>query len=103
MLGNLEMEHLAVMRRLEKANSREVWREFNKNRNLAYTTISTTLERLFKKGYLKRKIQIKKGGKNYVYIFKDIKKKFAKGLIDEFIYIFGKEAVNAFFSEARKR
>lgn len=103
MLGDLEKEHLAVMCRLKNANSRQVWAELNKNRNLAYTTISTTLERLFKKGYLKRNIQLKKGGKNYVYVFKDTKKKFAKSLFDEFIYIFGKDAMNAFFNEARKR
>lgn len=103
MLGNLEREHLAIMCRLKRANSREIWAELIKDKNLAYTTVSTTLERLFKKGYLKREIQFKKGGKNYVYIFKDTRKKFAKSLIDEFVYIFGKEAVNAFFSEARKR
>lgn len=103
MLGDLEIEHLAIMRKLKKANGRQVLAEFNKKKDLAYTTVSTTLERLYKKGYLEREIQSKRGGKNYVYVFKDTTKRFAKSLFDEFVYIFGKDAVNAFFSEARKK
>lgn len=103
MLGDLEIEHLAVMRKLKRANCRQVMAELSKKRNLAYTTISTTLERLYKKGYLEREIQSKRGGKNYVYVFKDTTKRFAKSLFDEFVYIFGRDAINAFFSEARKR
>ncbi len=103
MLGNLEKEHLAVLRKFKKANSRVIWAELNKRKSLAYTTVSTTLDRLFKKGYLRRETQSKKGGKNYVYTFKNMKKKFANSLIDEFVYIFGKDAVNTFFNEVKRR
>ncbi len=51
-LGTLESKTLKIMEKLGEASARDVLTEINKSKSLAYTTISTTLERLNKKGFL---------------------------------------------------
>ncbi|RME32264.1 hypothetical protein D6789_00140 [Candidatus Woesearchaeota archaeon] len=103
MLGDLEKDHLAALRKLQRANARAVWETLSKDRVIAYTTVSTTLDRLYKKGYVGRDVQEKRGGKNYVYHFKNLRARFANQLLDEFVHIFGNEAINTFVQEAKKR
>jgi len=52
-LGRREREVLAVLRELGSATVQQVARRLN--RGLAYTTVMTTLDRLFRKGLLERK------------------------------------------------
>jgi predicted transcriptional regulator len=54
-LGPLERKVLDAAWRLEKANVRMVVEALDDE--LAYTTVMTTLDRLFKKGYLEREMQ----------------------------------------------
>ncbi|MCW3986955.1 MAG: BlaI/MecI/CopY family transcriptional regulator [Candidatus Bathyarchaeota archaeon] len=51
-LGTLESKTLKIVEKLGEASARDVLTEINKSKSLAYTTISTTLERLNKKGFL---------------------------------------------------
>ena len=59
----LELEILKVLWRIEPANVRQVRDELAEVRDLAYTTVMTTMSIMADKGYLKRK----KDGRSYVY------------------------------------
>ena len=65
-LGELEAEILGAVQKLGKASAREVMKEVSA-RHLAYTTISTVLDRLYQKGMVKRARVIGRGGTKYVY------------------------------------
>ncbi len=53
-LGPLELDVMEVMWNFGASNSRDVMERME--RNLAYTTVMTTLDRLFKKGFLHREM-----------------------------------------------
>src|ERR1700740_3564036 len=53
-LGPLELELMQILWSHGKSNVREV--VFQLNRSLAYTTVMTTLDRLYKKGFLDRRM-----------------------------------------------
>jgi predicted transcriptional regulator len=61
--GSLEAEIMPIMWRRETATVKQVHREIVDWRDIAYTTIMTTMERLTEKGLLKRE----KAGAAYVY------------------------------------
>ena len=65
-VGELEAEILGAVQKLQKASARDVLSEL-RARHLAYTTISTVLDRLYQKGMLKRTRVICRGGTKYVY------------------------------------
>jgi predicted transcriptional regulator len=60
-LGPLERKVLETAWRLKRANVRDMVDEFDNE--FAYTTIMTTLDRLYKKGYLEREMS----GRAFVY------------------------------------
>ena len=60
-LGNLERETLDEVWRLNEVSVKQIVESFGDR--LAYTTIMTTLDRLYKKGFLKRR----KDGKAFLY------------------------------------
>ncbi len=53
-LGTLEAKVMTVVWRRHAVTARDVWRELQGKRERAYTTIMTTLDRLHKKGLLRR-------------------------------------------------
>ncbi|MDX1926262.1 MAG: BlaI/MecI/CopY family transcriptional regulator [Pirellulaceae bacterium] len=59
----LELEILKVLWRIEPANVRQVRDALAEIRDLAYTSVMTTMSIMADKGYLKRK----KDGRSYVY------------------------------------
>jgi predicted transcriptional regulator len=61
--GPLELKCLQAIWQLGEANVKDVRDVLTKDRKLAYTTVMTTLDRLEKKGTLKRH----KSGKAFVY------------------------------------
>ena len=68
-LGPLEAKVLGTIWATEKRplTVREVHQEMGKESKLAYTTIMTTMNRLFEKGLLDREVKSGKGGLYYVY------------------------------------
>ena len=60
-LGKLERETMKEVWQRDEVSVRDVFDAFDKN--VAYTTVMTTLDRLFKKNLLKRR----KAGKAYMY------------------------------------
>lgn len=50
--GRLELEVMHIVWQKDETSVREVLKEINKDRDLAYTTIMTTMKNLEQKGYL---------------------------------------------------
>ena len=82
--GPLELKCLQAIWRLGEANVKDVRDIVTKDRKLAYTTVMTTLDRLEKKGTLKRK----KSGKAFVYSAamteSELRKLAVQHLVDEY-------------------
>jgi len=68
-LGELQAEILGVLQKLGKASAREVMEETGSGKRLAYTTISTVLDRLYKKGLVRRTRVAGRGGTKYIYSY----------------------------------
>lgn len=91
-LGELEAAVLGSVVRLGKASARQVAQDLEPSRGLAYTTISTTLDRLFKKGMLARDEAIGRGGSRYIYhvhLEDKVKGRIVKGFVDRLVTAFG--------------
>jgi predicted transcriptional regulator len=65
-MGELEAHVFGAVQKLGKASARDVMKEMD-SRHLAYTTISTVLDRLHQKGMVKRTRVVGRGGTKYVY------------------------------------
>ena len=68
-LGNLQAEVLGSLHKLGRASVREVMADIGEKRELAYTTVSTVLDRLYAKGLVKRTTAAGPGGTRYVYSY----------------------------------
>ena len=66
-MGELQAEVLGALQRLGKGSARDVMREIGTEKDLAYTTVSTVLGRLHKKGLVRRAKVAGRGGEKYVY------------------------------------
>ena len=73
-LGPLELTIMQLMWKNTSSTVREIYELLSKERKIALTTISTTMNRLFKKELLTREIQTGKGGLYYTYKVKETKK-----------------------------
>ena len=72
MLGELESEVMRVIWERPDSSAREVLQNLSTGRKLAYTTVLTVLDRLHKKGLLKRR----KEGKAFLYSARLTREKF---------------------------
>ena len=91
-LGDLEAAVLGTVVRLGNASARQVAQDLHSTRGLAYTTISTTLDRLYKKGILARDEAVGRGGSRYVYRLHSedkVKGRVVKGFVDRLLTAFG--------------
>src|SRR5437867_986154 len=96
-LGELEAAVIGSVVRLGKASAREVAADLKPSRGLAYTTISTTLDRLFRKGLLSRDEAIGRGGSRYIYRIQSedrVKGKVVKGFVDRLVTAFGPSVIS---------
>ena len=91
-LGDLEAAVLGSVLKLDKASARQVAKDLEPSRGLAYSTISTTLDRLYKKGMLARDEEFGRGGSRYIYMVhseEKVKGKVVKGFVDRLLTAFG--------------
>jgi len=94
-LGELEAELLGAVHKLGNASAREVMNEVS-SRHLAYTTISTVLDRLYQKGMVKRTRAICRGGTKYVYSSSsstDVRAGIVNKALDRLVSAFGPSIV----------
>lgn len=94
MLPPLEADVLRIIWDKGEASVRDVWLELRfAGKRLAYTTVMTTMVRLFEKGFLSREKQ----GKGYIYHPRLSKPEMAKRIIRRWVsrllHTFGEPAV----------
>jgi predicted transcriptional regulator len=96
-LGDLEAAVLGSVLRLSRASARQVAKDLEPSRGLAYSTISTTLDRLYKKGMLAREEEIGRGGSRYIYLThaeEKVRGKVVKGFVDRLLTAFGPTVIS---------
>ncbi len=101
-LGDLEAEVLSTVKRLDEASGSEVLKELRKNKDIAYTTVTTTLDRLYKKGLLNRNQTLGRGGVRYVYSTKhnaEVEGQIVEGTIGRLLSAFGSHAVSMIYEK----
>jgi predicted transcriptional regulator len=79
--GSLEAQIMPIMWRRGTATVKQVHRELIDWRDLAYTTVMTTMERLTEKGVLKRE----KRGLAYVYTLAHSREEYAAQAVQQII------------------
>ena len=104
-LGPLEADVLNVVYEMEKpVKVREVYEKMKRERKIAYTTIMSTMNTLFEKGLLDRRIVGGRGGHLYVYWPKmsrtEIERSAVKQIIDSLVKNFG-EAVTLYLVDMK--
>lgn len=94
MLGSLEREVVAVLEHRRVATTRQVLTDLRaRNRNVAYTTVSTILTRLHAKGLIERETESFKGGQRYVYRYRDIEDAYITDLLGGLVTTFGSDGL----------
>ena len=103
-LGPLESSIIGVIWNSEKkpVRVREVYEKLKQRKNIAYTTVMSTMDRLYDKDLLDRRIEKGKGGLFYVYWPKleeqNFKKTAVREVINSLVENFG-EIVNNYLVE----
>jgi len=99
-LGELEAEILGAVHKLGRASAREVMNEIS-SRHLAYTTISTVLDRLYQKGMVQRTRVINRGGTKYLYSSSsspDLRASIVNKALDRLVSAFGPSIVPTIYN-----
>lgn len=78
-LGELETAVMEILWKESGHSVTTVEDELRKRRNIAHTTVLTTLDRMFRKGYLSREKQ----GKAFVYSARYSREEFERGMAQE--------------------
>jgi len=106
-LGPLELTIMKLMWENNLSTVREIYDELSKERKIALTTVSTTMNRLFKKEFLTREIQTGKGGLFYNYKVKETKRGFenksSRSLAKQIIESYGNTASMKLIQEISKK
>ena len=79
----MERELMEILWSMGKADARDVYEAVRKKRKTTYSTISTTLVRLYEKGLLKREQTKSRGGFKYVYYPAKSKREFEENRVKE--------------------
>jgi predicted transcriptional regulator len=94
--GELELQVMDILWQNEKSSISEVFKEINKSRNIAYTTVATILQRLYDKGLVDRNEE----SNHYIYVpklsKKDYSSKLVKTFINKLVNNFGDIAITSF-------
>ncbi len=96
-IGELEAAVLSLVKRVGSGSVSQLLEQARGERQMAYTTLSTTLDRLYRKGLLTRTKVKGRGGPHYVYACSNvetIQKEIVTTTIDRLVSAFGKAAVS---------
>jgi predicted transcriptional regulator len=100
-LGALQADILGLLQKRRKASVREIMEEISGEKKVAYTTVSTVLDRLYKKGLVKRTKRIGRGGARYVYSYaapSDMRENFVHTSLNQLVNAFGPSIVPTIYS-----
>jgi predicted transcriptional regulator len=99
-IGDLEADVLKVLKRSGSASAGEMMTELKPERVLAYTTVSTTLDRLYRKGVVTRRSVSGKTGQKHVYSFPEnpgLEKQVVNRMVDKLVSAFGPSVVSTIY------
>jgi len=97
-IGELEAAVLAQLRGQGERTARDVFRALYKGRDIAYTTVSTTLERLVRKALLRRRAEKVSGRRVYLYVMREeegVAGRVVRATMERLTKAFGPSAVSA--------
>lgn len=95
-LGELQAGILGALQKLGKASVRQIMEEIGAKREVAYTTVSTVLDRLYGKGLVKRSKVAGRGGAKYVYSYAapaDMRTNLVQRSLNQLVSAFGPSIV----------
>ena len=95
-LGDLQAGILGALQKLGKASVRQIMQEIGEERKIAYTTVSTVLDRLYRKGLVKRTKTTSRGGAKYIYSYAtppDMRTSFVHRALNQLVNAFGPSIV----------
>jgi predicted transcriptional regulator len=99
-IGFLEAEVLRALKKVGNATARKIMDELRSSRTLAYTTVSTTLERLYRKGLVARAASSGKTGQVYIYSFlgdPGREKQVVNRMVDRLVSAFGPSVISTIY------
>ena len=100
MLGSLEKEVVAVLEDEKEATISDVVDELeNRDVDVAYTTVSTVLDRLHEKEMVDRTKEPHRGGSRYVYEYVDIRDEYLSRVVENLTTVFGKKGAATLVNE----
>ncbi len=102
MIGELESDVLAVLEERGSSTAGEVLDVLKNSRDIAYTTVSTTLDRLYKKNLVGRKALRGPGGTKYLFSIsgdEKLKNKIIESTLDRLTSAFGEAAYSAIYKQ----
>jgi predicted transcriptional regulator len=100
MIGELESDVLGVLKEKGNASASDILVELQKDREIAYTTVSTTLDRLYKKRLVERKPIRGPGGTKFIFSMgKDerARTQIVENALDRLTSAFGETTYSALF------
>jgi predicted transcriptional regulator len=99
-IGDLEADVLRVLKRLGGASAGDITDDLKAGRAIAYTTVSTTLDRLHKKGLVERKSVLGRTGQKYAYSVPgnpDLEKQVVNKVVDKLVNAFGPSVASTIY------
>ena len=106
-LSPLENDVLRVLWKQEDGRVRDIYNVLKKRRKVALTSVAVILDRLHKKGIVKRRVESGLGGYHYIYSSRANEALFAESVIDKtvnkLIDNYGSVAVTYFNERFKKR
>lgn len=100
---SLETHVLRSLRRLKEAPARSIQQDLGRGGiRVAYTTVATTLSRLFNKGLVRRRRESCRGGERYVYRAGDFERTYLRNVLKGIVDMFGPAGVVHLNEEIRK-
>jgi predicted transcriptional regulator len=100
-LGDLQATILGKLQELGKASARQIMDEMGGEKKVAYTTVSTVLDRLHKRGLVKRIKTSSRGGSKYIYSFAappDVRNNLVHRALNQLVSAFGPSIVPTIYS-----
>jgi predicted transcriptional regulator len=104
-LGELQADILGTVKRLGKASARDVMNEMTVKRHVAYTTVGTVLDRLYRKGLLKRTKVVGRGGAKYLYqpaASEDMQTNLVQRALNQLVSAFGPSIVPTIYDNLER-
>jgi predicted transcriptional regulator len=104
-LGDLQADILGALQKLGKASARDIMKEIVSKRQIAYTTVSTVLDRLYRKGLVRRSKVIGRGGMKYLYYSTpsaDIQTNLVQRALNQLVNAFGPSIVPIIYDSLEK-